>query len=133
MRYSIWNDSRLRSASRNTARHRAASAGRIGPKPPPLNSSRPPPRTVRRDRLDPAATDLVFHRAAHELQPLLVEVVAQPVSIGHPDRDRQRVGHTAEAPFAFAYSNLVDLPLGDVQVCDHRALLVAAQGLRGHQ
>jgi hypothetical protein len=50
---------------------------------------------------NPPVAHLLVNRAPCEIQPRLVEVIAEPVYAGLPDQDRGGVGHRAESPIAF--------------------------------
>src|SRR5271167_4559488 len=69
----------------------------------------------------PTVTQFLRQGAAREFQPALVEKNAQHVRAGDPDHHRRRVGHMAEALFAF--TNLLSVrsrslfhlfPFGDI-------------------
>jgi len=69
---------------------------------------------VRMDLRGPALADLLFHRAAGELQPGAVEPVAAPVGRRHPDEDGGAVGGNLEALLALLQGARQPLPLPPV-------------------
>ena len=61
----------------------------------------------------PAVADLLFHLAADEVQPALIEPGAALVRAAHPDQHRRGIRGGAEALFAFAQRGLGARPLSE--------------------
>src|SRR5215469_15663943 len=105
-------------------------------------------RILRVNTFCPAASQFCFKRAAGELQPGLIDVIAQLVGAGHPDHHWSRVGNQAKALFALPHGILGTLGIGYIghqgkparltiyndhlggsQTCPHLTILPAKENL----
>src|SRR5258705_4497894 len=65
---------------------------------------------------DPSQADFLFHRSAGELEPRLIEVVANRIRSSHPNQHRRRVCHHLKTRLAFPEPFFSTLPLCDIAV-----------------